>query len=56
MKRFCAQMNDGGYINVIADRMEIVENMIYAHDRTELVAVVDISAVVSARISEEGTK
>lgn len=53
MKRFAAQLNDGSFINTKADRMEICENLIYAYDADQLVALVDISAVVSAHISEK---
>lgn len=52
MKRFVATLNDMSYINTIADRMEVKENMVYAYDGPELVALVEVSAVVSAHISE----
>lgn len=51
IKRFHAQLNDGSYINVVADRMELKDNMLFAYDGTVLVALVDISAVISAKIS-----
>ena len=53
-KRFCAQLNDGSFINLIADRMELKENMIFVYAGPELVALADISVVLSARISNEG--
>ena len=56
MKRFIAIMNDGSFINTAADRMTIQENVIYAWDGENLVAVVDISAVISAHVSEKGGK
>ena len=54
MKKFTATMNDGSFINVEATRMELVENMIQVYDKTDLVAIVDISAVLTAHISERG--
>ena len=53
IKRFCAQLNDNSFINVVADRMELKENMIYVYDGPELVAIADISVILSARISDE---
>lgn len=54
MKKFTATMNDGSFINVEATKMELVENMIRVYDKTDLVAIVDISAVLTAHISERG--
>lgn len=53
IKRFCAQLNDNSFINVVADRMEMKENMLFVYDGPELVALADISVVLSARISDE---
>ena len=54
MKRFNACLNGGTYINVEATRMELVDNVICVWNRSELVAVVDISIVMTAHISERG--
>lgn len=54
MKRFTATMNDGSFINVEATRMKLVENMIHVFEHDDLVALVDISAVISVHISERG--
>jgi hypothetical protein len=54
VKKFTATMNDGSFINVEATRMELVENMVRVYDKTDLVAMVDISAVITAHISERG--
>ena len=54
MKKFTATMNDGSFINVEATRMELVDNMVRVYNKTELVALVDISAVITAHISERG--
>lgn len=52
MKKFTATMNDGSFINVEATKMELVENMVKVWDNTDLVALVDISTVLQAHISE----
>lgn len=52
MKRFTAQLNDMSYINVQADRMELVDNMLRVWDGNNLVAIVDISAIITAHLSE----
>ena len=54
IKRFYAQLNDGSFIHVIADRMELKENMLFVYDGPELVALADISAVISARVGDDG--
>lgn len=54
MKRFCATLNDMSYINTQADRMEVKENMLYAYKGTDLVALVELTAVISAHVSEVG--
>ena len=54
MMRFNAQLNDLSYINVKADNMEVIDNMLHVKDGNNLVAVIDISAVVAAHISEKG--
>ena len=54
MKRFTAPMNDNSFINVVATRMEIVENAILVYDGNDLVAYIDTSVVLSAHISERG--
>lgn len=56
MKRFTAQLNDMSYINVPADHMELVDNTLRVYDGRDLVAVVEITAVVTAHISERGEK
>lgn len=54
MKRCNIVLNGGSYINVAADRMEMEENMLYVYDGNNLAAVVDISVILSAHISEKG--
>jgi hypothetical protein len=55
MKRFVCTLNDGSCINVVADKMNLTnENLLCAYRDCKLVAVVDISAVISAHLSEKG--
>ena len=56
MKRFVAQLNDGSYINVPADRMQARDSAFCVYDGPELVAYVDMGAVVSAYISDREGK
>lgn len=55
MNRFVATLNGGETINIPAERMELKENFIYVWRGDRLVAMVDISAVVCAYISERGS-
>lgn len=52
MTRFTAQLNDMSYINIKADTMEVIDNMLHVRDGNNLVAVIDLSAVEAAHISE----
>lgn len=55
MKRFVCTLNDGSCINVVADKMHLTnETLLCAYRDNKLVAVVDISAVISAHLSEKG--
>ena len=52
MKRFTAQMSDGSFINIEATRMELKDNLICVYCKAELIAIVDVGAVLQAHISE----
>ena len=52
MKKFCATLNDMSFINTEGDRMEVKDNMLYVYDGDQLVALVEITAIISAHISE----
>ena len=52
--RFVAQLNDGSYMNVPADRMDVEDNFLRAWMDGRLIAIVDTSAVISAHLSEKG--
>lgn len=54
MTRFIAILNDSRHVNVLADKMVLNESMIYAYKGDALVALVDISAVIVAYLSERG--
>ena len=56
MMRFNAQLNDMSYVNVKADKMELIDNMLHVKDGNNLVAVIDLSAVVAAHLSERGER
>ncbi len=47
-------LNDGSYINVAADHMDVNDSMLYVWNRDKLQAVADISAVIEAHLSDKG--
>lgn len=55
MKRFIATINGESYINIPADRMVFNKdsNMVMVYNGQAFVACVDVSAVITAHISEE---
>lgn len=52
MKRFYAQLNDGGSMNKPADRMEIISDSIRVYAGDHLVAYLDLSTVLYAHICD----
>ena len=55
MKRFVAALSfneSTQYINTEADRLTVTDSMLYAWLGSELVAVVDMGALVSGHLSE----
>lgn len=56
MKRFTATLNDMSFINIPADHMELVDNMLRVYDGRELVAITDISAIITAHVGERNEK
>ncbi len=58
MRRFVAAFNDGHGMNIQADRMERTEdgNALLIYDDGQLVGYADLSAVISAHLSEQGDK
>jgi len=55
LKRFIATLNGESYINIPADRMVFNKdtNMVMVYNGQAFVACVDVSAVITAHISEE---
>ena len=53
-KRFTASLVGGSYVNVPATRMEMDDNMLYVWNGEDLVALLDVSVILSAHISEKG--
>ena len=53
-KRFNAVLNGDSYVNVAATRMEVNDNMLYVWNGDDLVALLDVSIIMSAHISEKG--
>lgn len=54
MKRFVATFNDGSFLNIPADRMEVRENaFILVWLNAQLAAVIDIAGIVGAYMSEK---
>ena len=55
MKRFIATLNGESYINIPADRMVFNQdsNMVMVYNGQAFVVCVDVSAVITAHISEE---
>ena len=53
-KRFIASLNGDAYVNVVATHMEVNDNMLYVWNGNDLVALLDVSVILSARINESG--
>ena len=53
MKKLVVYLNDGNFINILADKMVREENFITVTNDGELVAVLDISTVLVAYISDK---
>lgn len=51
---FVAHLNDGSFIHTKADRMEVIDQMLHVKNGNNLVAVIDLSAIVAAHLSERG--
>ena len=53
-KRFNATLLGDAFVNVIATRMEVNDNMLYVWNGTDLVALLDVNVIMSAHLSEKG--
>ena len=56
MKRFVAQINDGSYVNINADRMVLEDNALRVFCEGELVAFLDVSCVLIARMDTQSNE
>lgn len=54
MKKFCATLNDMSFINTEATRMELQDNMVHVYNGDQLVALVEVTVIISAHMSESG--
>ena len=52
MKKFIAEVNGGSFINIYADRMEIDGDFLCAWKNNELVAIIDRSILLMARLDD----
>jgi len=55
MKKFVAQLNDESYINIPADKMEVKDEFLYVWLGSDLVAMVDVSVLLMARMDANAT-
>ena len=53
--RFTATLNDGSFINIPATRMEVVDGLLQVRDGDALVALVETTAIITAKLCEGGT-
>lgn len=53
MKRFVAHLNDGSYMNIKADRIELIGDAITVYCDSDLVAFLDIGCVLTAQINSK---
>jgi hypothetical protein len=52
--RFAATLNDQSFINVPATHMEVIDGLLWVWNGNKLVALVEITAIICARLSEGG--
>lgn len=56
MTRFIAQLNDGSFVNILADEMKMGDNCITVFRDGKLVAFLDVGVVLTAHLSEKAVK
>ena len=52
--RFSATLNDGSFINIPATRMEVVDGLLWVWNGDALVALVETTAIITAKLCEGG--
>ena len=53
--RFFVTLNDGSYINIPATRMEVVDGLLWVWNGDALVALVETTAIITAKLCEGGS-
>ena len=53
--RFTATLNDGSFINIPATRMEVVDGLLWVWNGDALVALVETTAIITAKLCEGGS-
>jgi hypothetical protein len=54
--RFTATLNDGSFINIpAATRMEVVDGLLWVWNGDALVALVETTAIITAKLCEGGS-
>jgi hypothetical protein len=52
--RFAATLNDQSFINIPATHMEVIDGLLWVWDNKDLVALVETTAIISAKLCEGG--
>ena len=53
--RFSVTLNDGSFINIPATRMEVVDGLLWVWNGGALVALVETTAIITAKLCEGGS-
>ena len=53
--RFSVTLNDGSFINIPATRMEVVDGLLWVWNGDALVALVETTAIITAKLCEGGS-
>lgn len=52
--RFTATLNDQSFINIPATHMEVIDGLLWVWNDKNLVALVETTSIICARLSEGG--
>ena len=52
--RFAATLNDQSFINIPATHMEVIDDLLWVWNDKNLVALVETTAIICARLNEGG--
>ena len=53
--RFSVTLNNGSFINIPATRMEVVDGLLWVWNGDALVALVETTAIITAKLCEGGS-